>query len=157
MDEKFLRLAIDLAWQARRAGDDPFGAVLVRDGVILHQAADRSVELSDPTHHPELVTISEYCRRAGCRYLAGCTLYASTEPCPMCSGAIHWARLARVVFSVSQSMLQQISGGNIKPPCDGIINMGVRRTEVVGPLLVEEGLAVFEGFTFVRQAEGASC
>jgi tRNA(Arg) A34 adenosine deaminase TadA len=80
--------------------------------------------------------------------LKGYTLYASTEPCPMCSGAIHGARLSRVVFSVSQAMLQRLSGGSPKPGCASIINTGVARTEIVGPLLPKEGLAVFEGYEF---------
>jgi tRNA(Arg) A34 adenosine deaminase TadA len=152
-DTTFLRLAIDLARRAREAGADPFGAVLVRDGHVLHQAGDRSFALSDPTYHAELAVISEYCRQAGTMSLAGCTLYASTEPCPMCAGAIHWARLARVVFSVSQVMLQQFSGGHPKPPCGPIINMGIARAEVVGPCLADEGLAVFEGYVLLPKAE----
>lgn len=152
-DEIFLRLAIELARQARAAGADPFGAVIVRDGKVLHQTRDRSFALSDPTYHPELAVISEYCRRTGTMSLVGCTLYASTEPCPMCAGAIHWARLSRVVFSVSQVMLQQITGGHLKPPCAPIVNMGSARTEVVGPCLADEGLAVFDGYAFVPKAE----
>ncbi len=148
-DEELLRLAIDLARQARRAGNEPFGALLVRDGAVVHQATQRSWELSDPTCHAELILISEYCRKTGTMSLAGCTMYTSSEPCPMCAGAIHWARVSRVVFSVSQAMIQQISGGRVKPPCEPIINMGrVPHTEVIGPLLAEEGLAVFEGYAF---------
>ena len=66
----------------------------------------------------------------------------------MCAGAIHWARISRVVFSVSQAMLQRISGGRLKPPAEPIINCGHGKAEVVGPLLPEEGLAVFEGYAF---------
>ena len=61
-DEQFLRLAMALAHQARQRGADPFGAVLVVDGAVVHQAWDRSVELSDPTYHAELSLISEHCR-----------------------------------------------------------------------------------------------
>jgi tRNA(Arg) A34 adenosine deaminase TadA len=61
-DERFLRLAISLAWQARQQGADPFGAALVRDGAVVHQGHDRCVELSDPVYHAELSLISEYCR-----------------------------------------------------------------------------------------------
>lgn len=148
-DERFLRLAIALAHQARRQGADPFGAVLVVDGVVVHQAANRSMELSDPTRHAELGVISEYCRNSGKLSLDGYSLYASTEPCAMCAGAIHWARISRLVFSVSQAMLQELSGGQPKPDCASIINSGHRRVEIVGPLLPEEGLAVFDGYTFV--------
>jgi tRNA(Arg) A34 adenosine deaminase TadA len=70
----------------------------------------------------------------------------------MCAGAIHWARISRVVFSVSQSMLQRLSGGSPKPGCASIINTGAAQAEIVGPLLPEEGVAVFDGYTFASKA-----
>ena len=152
-DERFLRMAIALARQARDAGVDPFGAVLVRDGVVVHQGQDLSLARSDPTAHAELSAISEYCHREHLISLEGYTLYSSTEPCPMCSGAIHWARISRVVYSVPQARLQQLSGGRPKPGCESIVNMGRRRVEVVGPLLMDEGLAVFDGYRFLSKAE----
>ena len=81
--------------------------------------------------------------------LDGYTLYTSTEPCVMCAGAIHWARISRVVFSVSQAMLQAITGGLPKPTAASLINSGRQRAEVVGPLLPDEGLRVFDGSVFV--------
>lgn len=152
-DERFLRLAIALAHQARRQGADPFGAVLVADGAVVHQVYDRSVEHSDPTFHAELSLISEYCRAQRRFSLEGYSLYASTEPCPMCAGAIHWARISRVVFSVTQAMLQQLSGGHPKPGCASIINAGHRQVAIIGPLLPDEGLAVFDGYTFIPKVE----
>lgn len=152
-DAHFLRLAIKLAAEARDAGADPFGAVLVRDGVVLARGRDRSVEASDPTYHAELSVISAYCREKQVFSLEGCTLYCSTEPCPMCAGAIHWARISRVVFGLSQAMLNEISGGRLKPGSEPIINMGSARTEVIGPLLAEEGRAVFENYDWQPKHE----
>ena len=137
-DEQFLRLAIALARRARRQGADPFGAVLVADGVVVHQAYDRSVEFSDPTFHAELSVISEYCRAHSQFSLDGYTLYTSTEPCAMCTGAIHWARISRVVYSVSQAMLQQLSGGRPKPSAQSLLNWDHRMVSIVGPLLPDE-------------------
>lgn len=151
-DKHYLQLAIAQAKVAREKGGDPFGAVLVRDDVILAETYDRCVAASDPTAHAELALISAYCREAQVFDLSGCTLYASTEPCPMCSGAIHWARISRVVFSVSQAMLQAMSGGAPKPACAPIINMGHRRVKVIGPLLAEEGLAVFDGYSWLSKS-----
>lgn len=147
-DTIFLRLAIDLARHARARGADPFGAVLVRDSQVLHQVQDRCVELSDPTYHAEMSLISEYCRANRVFTLAGCTLYASAEPCPMCAGAIYWARVSRVVFSVSQAMLQARSGGSPKPAAASLLGAGRRAIEIVGPLIPDEGLAVFDGYEF---------
>lgn len=152
-DITFLRLAIDLAHQARQAGADPFGAVLVRDGVVLAQASDRSVEYSDPTSHAELNVISTYCRENKVFSLEGCTLYTSTEPCMMCSGAIHWAKISRVVFSVSQAMLQAMSGGKPKPSCNSVVNIDWQRVAIVGPVLPKEGLSVFEGYNWPRKSD----
>ncbi|HVO68736.1 MAG TPA: nucleoside deaminase [Aggregatilineaceae bacterium] len=147
-DEDFLRLAIALAHQGRERGGHPFGAVLVRGGKVVHQVYDRCAEFSDPTFHSELSLISEYCRAYHVMSLEEYTLYASTEPCPMCAGAIHWARISRVVFSVSQAMLQELSGGSPKPNAASIINATRYPIEVVGPLIPEEGLTVFEGYAF---------
>lgn len=147
-DEDFLRLAINAARVARAQGNEPFGAVLVEGGKVIGQFGNRNHELFDPTAHAEMLLISDYCRAQRRFSLAGCTLYCSAEPCPMCAGAIHWARISRVVFSVSQPMLQQLSGGSAKMSCGPIINSGATQIEIVGPLLPNQGLAVFEGYVF---------
>ena len=152
-DTALLRQAIALAHRARQQGADPFGAVLAVDGMVVHQAYDRSVEFSDPTFHAELSVISEYCRAHRRFSLEGYTLYASTEPCAMCAGAIHWSRISRVVFSVSQAMLQELSGGRPKPSALSILHSGHGKVEVIGPLLSSEGLAVFDSYAFVPKVQ----
>jgi tRNA(Arg) A34 adenosine deaminase TadA len=147
-DELFLRRAIDLAKAARQQGEFPFGAILVVDEQIVHQSADRCLEYADPTAHAELLAISEYCRAQRTLDLDGYTLYSCVEPCVMCSGAIKWARVSRVVFSVSQAMLQQMNGGRPKPSCADIVNTGGRAITVDGPLLPDEGLAAWASFDF---------
>ncbi|MCK6628409.1 MAG: nucleoside deaminase [Anaerolineae bacterium] len=152
-DEYFLRRAIALAQFARQQEADPFGAVLVVESKIVHEAYDHSVVSSDPTWHAELSVISEYCRIHQRFSLQGFTLYSSTEPCMMCTGAIHWSRISRVVFSVSQQMLQERSEGRPKPTCESLLNRDGQRVEVIGPILAEEGLAVFTGYEFVPKVE----
>lgn len=148
-DEMFLRRAIALAWEARHNGEEPFGAVLVHNGAIVAEAYSREIALSDPTAHAEHRVIREYCQAANVITLAGYTLYSSTEPCAMCAGAIHWARLSRVVFSVPQTRLYSVSGGGPKITAAEIIDPGGRHgVDVTGPLLEDEGAAVFEGYTF---------
>ena len=146
-DEAFLRRAIALAHQARQQGLKPFGAVLVVENTIVQEGFDRSLELSDPTYHVELSLISTYCRAHRLLSLHGFALYASTEPCPMCAGAIHWSRISRLVFSVSQQMLQSLSGGRPKPSCESLL-ADYDEIEITGPLLSEEGLRVFDGYEF---------
>jgi tRNA(Arg) A34 adenosine deaminase TadA len=152
-DTHFMRLAIQLAHEARANGADPFGAVLVKDGTVLYKGYDQSVSASDPTAHAELHVIRAYCRETRNYALDGYTLYTSTEPCIMCSGAIHWARISRVVFSVSQAMLQDMTGGTPKPSCESLVNVGGKHVEVVGPLLPQAGLAVFDGYEWIPRAE----
>jgi tRNA(Arg) A34 adenosine deaminase TadA len=154
-DEHLLRQTIALARQAREQGEDPFAALLAWDGDVVHQAVEGTVALGDPTAHAELRLISEYCRSQRVFSLEGYTLYASAEPCPMCAGAIHWARISRLVYSVSQEMLQRLSGGRPKPSCASVL-AGYGRVEIVGPLLAEEGLAVFAGYTFLPRAQRAA-
>jgi len=91
--------AIELATENVRSGQGgPFGAVVVKDGAILGEAANRVTLTNDPTAHAEVLAIREACRKLGFFELKDCDLYTSCEPCPMCLGAIYWARLARVYF-----------------------------------------------------------
>lgn len=147
-DEIFLRQAIALAKQARQAGERPFGAVLVFNGKVVAQAQDQCHALNDPTAHAELRLISSYCQSGGHFDLTGATIYSCAEPCVMCSGAIKWAGISRVVFSVAQAQLQAISGGRSKPTCDEIVNTGGRHIDVRGSLLVDEGMSCFQDFDF---------
>ncbi|MGH4122475.1 MAG: nucleoside deaminase [Clostridium sp.] len=152
-DEDFLRIAIELAQKSRKKGEDPFGAVLVCNGEIMHKAHDQSIINCDPTSHAELSVISEYCRLSNNFSLEGYTLYTSTEPCVMCAGAIKWARISKIVYSVSQCMLQKLSGGRPKPCCDNILNTGKKKIKVVGPLIPEEGVQVFQNYKFISKEE----
>ncbi|MBX2871268.1 MAG: nucleoside deaminase [Saprospiraceae bacterium] len=149
----FIRQVNQLAWASAEEGMDPFAALLVKDGAIVASSKDCCIRYSDPTAHAELVVISEYCRSAKLISLEGISLYCNTEPCVMCSGAIHWSRLSAVIFSVSQKRLQQFSGGKPKPSCEPLINIGGKKTSVMGPVLEEEGLKVFESFPFLSKKE----
>lgn len=97
--KRFMRRAIDLGRQGMQAGDGgPFGAVIVRLGEIVGEGWNRVVATGDPTAHGEVVAIRDACRRLGTFALNGCELYTSGEPCPMCLGAIYWARIERVFY-----------------------------------------------------------
>jgi len=83
--------------QSGRGG--PFGAVVVKDGNIVAEGANLVTATNDPTAHAEVLAIREACKKLGVFELEGCEIYSSCEPCPMCLGAIYWARLARVFFA----------------------------------------------------------
>jgi tRNA(Arg) A34 adenosine deaminase TadA len=90
--------AIALSHEMVRAGGGPFGAVIARDGAIVAEGGNRVTLSRDPTAHAEIVAIRAACAALEAFSLAGCEIYTSCEPCPMCLGAIYWARLGRVYF-----------------------------------------------------------
>jgi len=96
----FMARAIELAIANVHAGrGGPFAAVVVKDGRIIAEGTNCVTSARDPTAHAEIVAIREACRKLGDFQLAGCELYTSCEPCPMCLGAIYWARPARVYYA----------------------------------------------------------
>lgn len=102
-DQNYLRQAIALAREGMRRNEGgPFGAIIVKDGQIIGQGNNQVTSSNDPTAHAEVVAIREACRHLGNFQLAGCVLYTSCEPCPMCLGAIYWARPDRVVYACSR-------------------------------------------------------
>jgi guanine deaminase len=95
----FMRRAIALATENVRLGrGGPFGAVIVRDGEILAEAANSVTLTNDPTAHAEVNAIREACRKLGVFSLKSCVLYTSCEPCPMCLAAIYWAHIDRIYY-----------------------------------------------------------
>ena len=97
----FMARAVAMRDAAARAGDQPYGAAIVKDGRIVGQAPSRVVTARDPTAHAEMEAIRDAARRLGTRDLAGCEIYASTRPCPMCEGAAYWAGIARIRHGAS--------------------------------------------------------
>jgi guanine deaminase len=99
MGKAFMARAIQLAIDNVRHGrGGPFGAVIVKEGVPIAEAANLVTATNDPTAHAEVLAIRQACRTLGFFELKGCDLYTSCEPCPMCLGAIYWARIDRVYF-----------------------------------------------------------
>ncbi|MBX2978455.1 MAG: nucleoside deaminase [Flavobacteriales bacterium] len=102
-DEHYLREAISLSRAGMERNDGgPFGCVIVKDGEIIGRGNNRVTSSNDPTAHAEVVAIREACQKLGSFQLDGCTLYTSCEPCPMCLGAIYWARPDRIVFAAQR-------------------------------------------------------
>ena len=102
MDQRFLKQAIELAVANVRRNGGPFGAVVVRAGVAIATGCNLVTSTNDPTAHAEIVAIREACRVLGTFQLGGCDVYSSCEPCPMCLGALYWARPSRIFFAATQ-------------------------------------------------------
>jgi tRNA(Arg) A34 adenosine deaminase TadA len=107
MEKEYLLEAIRLAVESVTNGGGPFGAVIVKEGRIIARGTNRVTSSNDPTAHAEIVAIREACRAVSDYRLAGCVIYASCEPCPMCLSASYWARVLEIVYAGSQAEAAQ--------------------------------------------------
>src|SRR5579872_4518722 len=100
MDNPFMARAIHLSLENVRNGrGGPFGAVIVKEGAIVSEGTNQVTFINDPTAHAEVLAIRTACHKLRAFDLEGCDIYTSCEPCPMCLGAIYWARLSRIYFA----------------------------------------------------------
>ena len=106
-DKIYMKLALEQAVLSKQGGDVPFGAVIVRDGVVLAAAQNSEMRMHDVTKHAEVNAIAIASEKAG-RDLSGCTIYSTVEPCTMCSGAILYACLGRVVYGAKREDMPRL-------------------------------------------------
>ena len=137
-DARFLRRAIELAIEARTRGDDPFGAILVHNDEIVMEARNAVHSDSDVTQHAETRLVSKACRTLRPDVIEDSTLYTSTEPCEMCKGAIHWARVPRVVFGYAAVSLNAL--------VHGTSDVEHQAARYEGPWLADEAFAPHDGY-----------
>jgi tRNA(Arg) A34 adenosine deaminase TadA len=143
-DEIFIRTAIRLSEQAMLHGDQPYAALVVKDGEIIVQAESRTELSGDSTRHSEIIVLSQLTQMLDRQARAGCTLYCSSEPCAMCASAAYWAGIGRVVFGCSNEMLSKYTDDYIKVNSRDILTQGIRKVEVVGPVLEDEAVMVLK-------------
>jgi guanine deaminase len=146
MQNAFMSKAIELSIENVRSGrGGPFAAVVVKDGKIIAQGTNRVTSTNDPTAHAEIVAIREASRALGDFQLSGCEMYTTCEPCPMCLGAIYWARPAKVYFAstgrdaAAHGFDDAFILEELQRPLDG------RRIPMV-QLMREEALAAFRAW-----------
>lgn len=151
--ETHLRHAFAIARAARDKGQHPFGCLLVGpDGAVLMEQGNAFEEEGhDMTAHAERLIATRASKRWKPDFLADCTLYTSAEPCAMCSGALYWAGVGRVVFGQTERDLKELTGDHAENPtldlpCRVVFDAGQRPVEVVGPLLAEEAAELQRGF-----------
>jgi tRNA(Arg) A34 adenosine deaminase TadA len=137
----FLRESIDLSKSAVERGNEPFGAVLVKDGVVVLRAENSVFTGRDMTNHAEMNLVKLAAQHYDAAFLADCTLYSSTEPCAMCAGAIYWSGIGKVVFACSESKLGEIAGIGLAVPSRAVLQTGARTVDVVGPTDLEAAAA----------------
>ena len=144
LDAEYMGRAIQASRAALEAGDMPYGAALVSaGGELLQVSRNRQVSSGDCTAHAEVVVVREASARLGLAALQGSTVYASGEPCAMCSGAMFWAGVRRVVYAAPTDEMARLFGGDLLPiRCVQALAGTVPPVQVDGPLEAEAALRV---------------
>lgn len=150
-DRRWMQLALKEAEKAFDMGEVPVGAVVIRGSDIVGRGHNMTEKLQDPTAHAELIAITAACQTLGTKSLKGCTLYVTLEPCPMCAGAIVWARLDRLVYGAFDEKAGAASTlYNI--PQDPRLN---HRTEIISGVEADRSAALLQSF-FQQQRQKAA-
>jgi tRNA(Arg) A34 adenosine deaminase TadA len=150
----YLKKAVEVSKRARAHGNTPFGALLVdSEGTILME--QENIEISEQlcTGHAETSLAARASKEYSKDFLWSCTLYTTAEPCAMCSGAIYWANIGRVVYGMTEKRLLELTGSNeqnptFSLPCREVFAKGQKDIQVVGPIaeIEEEAAEVHKGF-----------
>lgn len=141
-DASYMALALDDARAAAAMGEVPIGAVLVCDGAVVSRGHNRREADADPTAHAEMIAIRRAAEKLGRWRLSGCTVYVTLEPCPMCAGAMHAARIDRLVYGAADPKAGAV-GSLYDLSNDARLN---HRFEVVSGVLEEESSALLKAF-----------
>lgn len=151
-DVRILHAAVEVARRSRAAGNHPFGAVLTGpEGEVLLEAENTVTTERDATGHAETNLVRLATEKYDADFLRTCTLYTSTEPCAMCSGAIYWGNIGRVVYALGEDELLALTGANeenptMALPCREVFKAGQRDLPVIGPIDLPEAREVHTGF-----------
>ncbi|WP_418286609.1 nucleoside deaminase [Halorubrum sp. DTA46] len=145
-DHEYVDRAIELAAESVEAGNTPFGAVIVVDGEIVGEGHNETRTNDDIAAHPEMTLARWAARELSPEERADCTMYASTEPCPMCATAIHYAGLDRVVFGVDGATLDRLTGDVVTIPCEEVVRRAGGETTVEGPIATDAAMALHRSF-----------
>jgi tRNA(Arg) A34 adenosine deaminase TadA len=142
-DHAFMQLAIERTREGIARGQTPFGACIVRDGAVVSCEHNGVWATTDITAHAEMRAIREACRKLGTIDLSGCVIYSTCEPCPMCFGAVHWARIGKIVFGAAIKDAQAIGFSELTIPSMTMKDLGGSPVAIQGDLLRDECLALF--------------
>ncbi len=150
----YLRQAISVSKKSREHGNTPFGAILVdSEGTVILEQENIEITQSNCTGHAETTLMEAASQRYSKSFLWNCTLYTTAEPCAMCSGAIYWGNVGKVVYGISEERLLTLTGDNeqnptFNLPCREVFSKGQKQITVIGPFpeLEDEIVAVHEGY-----------
>ncbi len=152
-DELFMKRAIELSKQAVAHGNEPFGAVLVKDGEVVFTNENQIYSRHDPTFHGEAGLLREFCAQTGITDLHEYTMYSSCEPCFMCSGAMVWVKLGRLVYGAGNNDLEELLGNEGCNCSKMVFDNSFWHPEVTSGVLKEESLAILKEY-FAQHEKG---
>ena len=146
VQEHFAKQAIELARQARLAGNHPFGALLVVDGTVTLTAQNTVHTDRDPTAHAETNLVTQAIRHLSPDQIRRSVLYTSCEPCAMCVGKMYWAGIRSVAYALPAAELAALAGRDFLIPCAELFARAAEKVAITGPLLLSEAREVHLGF-----------
>lgn len=145
-NEVLMRECINLAKESAKVGDPPFGSILVLDGEIVVRARNTSINESNFLRHAEMNALSQAVAKYKPDDISRMAIFAGSEPCPMCSGAIYWSGIKKVVFGSRRSKLSEIRGFGLNVASEEILSKGSHSIEVVGPVLENEICEIYRSY-----------
>jgi tRNA(adenine34) deaminase len=145
--EGFMKVAIREAELSLREGNKGFGAVLIKDGTIFARTHDSEVTESDPTAHAEMKLIREASTKLGRRDLGDCIIVSTHEPCPMCSGAIIWAKVSEIIYGTSITTSKNQGRTMIDLSCEEIMSRSPWQPKIKGGILEERCSRLYDNAT----------
>lgn len=143
-DEPFMKLAMDACRHGIETGQTPFGACIVRDRQVVACTHNHVWLETDITAHAEVHCIRQACRALKTIDLSGCVIYSTTEPCPMCFGAIHWAKITRIVYGASINDAKAFGFSELEISNQQMKQLGRSPVQVVGGVMKDQALQLFE-------------
>ncbi len=143
-DLDFMQRAISKAKEGIDSGQTPFGACIVKDGNVVACCHNRVWETTDITAHAEIAAIREACKNLDSIDLSGCLIYSTTEPCPMCFTAIHWAKIEKIIYGTSIEDAKSFGFSELTISNKDMKKSGGSKVEIISDFLREDNLALFK-------------
>ena len=145
--EEFMRMAIAMAMEGIKKGQSPFGACIVADGQVISCEHNMVWQSTDITAHAEITAIRKACQKLDTIDLSGSVIYSTTEPCPMCFAACHWAKISKIVYGARIEDAQKFGFSELTVPNQEMKRLGGSNIEIVADFLRDETIALFEAWS----------